>query len=77
MDEGCVVDNGGPVALSRRACVERELRAVERRDFHRKTISLAQKALTDNKKEGYDSEQVTKTVINGVWEWASPRFAVW
>jgi len=22
-------------------------------------------------------EQVTNIVINGVWEWASPRYAVW
>ena len=42
-----------------------------------KAHSLAQKPLTDNALQRYDSQQVTNIVINGVWEWAGPRFAVW
>jgi hypothetical protein len=45
--------------------------------FHRKARSLAQNPLTDNSLERYDFEQVTNSVINGVWEWVGPRFAVW
>jgi len=38
---------------------------------------MAQKALTGKNEEGTIRSKVTKIVINGVWEWASPRFAVW
>jgi len=38
---------------------------------------MAQKALTGKNEEGTIRSKVTKTVINGVWEWVSPRFAVW
>ena len=77
MGAAAVVECGGAVALSRIARPEREVPEIVPGVFHRKTVSLAQKALTDNNRGGYDSVQVTKTVINGVWEWVSPRFAVW
>jgi hypothetical protein len=45
--------------------------------FHRKTRAIAQKALTDNYEEGTIRSKVTKTVINGVWEWVGPLSAGW
>jgi len=38
---------------------------------------LAQKALTDNNRGGYDFNKVTKIVINGVWEWEGSLSVRW
>jgi len=35
------------------------------------------KAIDWQQRGGYDSEKVTKEVINGVWEWAGLVSAVW
>jgi hypothetical protein len=57
---------GIELALSKKTGPERES---ENKVFHRKTHSLAQKGLTDNSEEDTILGTVTKTVINGVWEW--------
>jgi hypothetical protein len=77
MAEAAVVERSRAMALSRIACPEREAQGSGARVFHWKAIFLTRKALTDNNEEGTIRSKVTKTVINGVWEWASPRFAVW
>jgi hypothetical protein len=72
-----VVDGRRALALTRTACPEREVMGNEEKVFHRKAKSTAQKALTGKNEEGTIRSKVTKIVINGVWEWVSPRFAVW
>jgi hypothetical protein len=78
MAEAAVVDGSGAVALSRDRFVQSgKEQGADLGVFHRKAIFLTQKALTDNSEGGTIRSKVTKTVINGVWEWVSPRFAVW
>lgn len=72
-----MVDCGGPVALSKLPAGDGNRHERADKVFHRKPPFLAQKTLTGIKREGYDSQQVTKTVINGAWECVCALFARW